>query len=174
MKEIQLTQGKIAIVDDEDYERLIQYNWYAHKNRYTFYAARHTYIDGKVRPDKPIIRMHREIMNLSTGDKQQVDHRDQNGLHNWRNNLRIASPHINKLNQKLRIDNTSGYRGVSWHKHTKKWYSTVTINKKQKVIGYFPDKILAAKAYDKEAIKYYGNDAILNFPQERMNNVSTI
>jgi len=165
MREIPLTQGKVALVDDEDYDMLIKWKWYAHRNRYTFYAARHTYIDGKVRPDKPIIRMHREILGLAVGDKRQADHKDQNGLHNWRGNLRIASPQANRLNQKLRVDNTSGYRGTYWHKRHRRWCCTVSINKKQTTIGYFHDKISAAKAYDRAAIKYYGENAILNFPE---------
>ena len=162
MREIALTKGYVTIVDDEDYERLIKHKWYVHKNRYTFYAARHLVIDGKY----PLVRMHREIMGLRYNDGQQIDHINRNGLDNRKCNLRIATPTINALNRKMRTDNTSGYRGVSWHKRIGKWFAHVISNKKQIHCGYFSDPISAALAYDIAARKYYGRNAVLNFPEE--------
>jgi hypothetical protein len=85
-KEIPLTQGKVAVVDEEDFDRLNKHKWYACKNGNTFYALRKSNVNGK----RLTILMHREILGLKPGDPG-VDHRDGNGLNNRRKNLRLAS-----------------------------------------------------------------------------------
>ena len=77
MKEIQLTQGKVALVDDEDYERVNQFKWHAHRNGNTVYAKRNIAINGKWK----IQLMHRFIMGDTLG-KSQIDHIDGDGCHN--------------------------------------------------------------------------------------------
>jgi hypothetical protein len=62
----------------------------------------------------------------------------------------------------IRKNNTSGYRGVSLHKHTGKWHSIISPNKKQVSLGYYDDPKEAAKAYDLAAIKYFGEHASIN------------
>lgn len=162
MREIKLTQGKIALVDDEDYERLNQWKWCAKKHRNTFYAYRGVWKNGRVE----YMSMHREVMGLVTNGGGLIDHKDQNGLHNWKDNLRIASLSINAYNCKMNIRNTSGFRGVIWHKAAKSFIAVIGIEKKKKHLGCFPSKVDVAKAYDEAAIQYYGKDAILNFPED--------
>ena len=155
MKIIKITRQKIVLVDDEDYDHLNQFKWYLHKNRHVEYAARGNNVK---------IQMHRSIMGLVLGDGKIVDHINGDGLDNRRENLRIVSPSINKYNCRMKSTNTSGFRGVAWHKRDQRWRANICVKGKQIHCGQFLDKILAAKAYDKAALKFYGNDAVLNFP----------
>lgn len=159
MKRIPLTQGKFALVDNEDFNHLNQWKWCYHLG----YAIRSIWIrKNKTR----IIRMHRVITNCPAG--LEPDHRDKNGLNNQKYNLRICTRTQNQMNAKRRSDNISGYRGVSIHKDG---HITVEIriNRKKTRIGTFPDLISAAKAYDTKAKELYGEFASLNFPIEAMN-----
>ncbi len=159
MKEIKLTQGKVALVDDEDFEYLNQFKWYAYKSRNTFYAGRKLRLGVNKRA---IIIMHREILGLKDSEIKG-DHIDHNGLNNQRYNLRIATNAENCKNQKPREGCSSKYKGVSWHKRDKIWSVGIRINERRKHIGYFEDEIEAAKAYDKMAKLHFGEFACLNF-----------
>jgi hypothetical protein len=146
-KKIILTQGQVAIVDDEDYEYLNQWKWYAkyNKNIKNYYAARAEYlgrINGKY--NQKTIFMHRVIMNPPKG--KVVDHVNHDTLDNRRSNLRIVYRRQNDQNKKNK--KTSNYPGVSWHKATKKWTAQIVINKKKKYLGIFADEREAAKAYE--------------------------
>jgi hypothetical protein len=156
MKKIKLTQGKFALVDDEDFEWLNQWKWCYHKekNKNTGYVVRAI--------NKKLIRMHRQILNLIFGDKKDADHKDHNGLNNQKNNLRIVTSQENRRNS-LKIKNCfSKYKGVSLHKSTKKWRAYIVINYKQKHLGLFISEKKAAKVYNQAAIKYFGKHAYLN------------
>ena len=102
MKEIFLTKGMVALVDDEDYERLSKFIWHSAKGGHTYYAV-HSLTGGGS------IQMHREILGLKKGDRKTGDHKDRNGLHNWRDNLRVVTKSLNRYNSKKRTDNNSGY-----------------------------------------------------------------
>lgn len=154
MKKIPLTKGKFAIVDDDDYEWLSQWKWYAAKGHNTYYAKRHTTKQGSY----TTIEMHTLIC-----DAEQIDHKDGNGLNNQRNNLRPATYSQNAANRTKQINNTSGFKGVYWHKHASKWYARIQVNNKRINLGYFTNKIEAAKSYDKAASIYFGEFAKLNF-----------
>lgn len=161
MKEILLTQNKITLVDDEDYEWLSKHKWYADKIGNTYYAGRSIRVNGK----KICVTMHREILGLKAKDGKIADHIDRNGLHNRKVNLRIVSQAINIHNGRFRTNNTSGYRGVVWERRREKWQAQLTINKKNIFCGYFPSAIEAAIARDNKATEYLGVNAILNFPK---------
>ena len=156
---IPLTQGKVAIVDADDYEWLSQYKWSAFRGRYTFYAQRCARINGK----KRIILMHRQILGLFFGDKHVSDHINHNGIDNRRSNLRLASRVLNGYNCKIHKDNKSGFRGVCWVKRTQAWQAQIRVNGQTIWCGSYPTAIAAAVAYDSAAIKYRGDTAILNF-----------
>ena len=156
-KEIQLTKGKVAIVDDEDFEYLNQWKWYAHKtNTLNFYAERSMRINGK----KTFILMHRVIMN--TDKHLVVDHINGNGLDNTKLNLRNCTNSENIRNRKISSNNTSGYKGFHYNIRDNMWRSTIRINNKRLHIGNFIDITDAAKAYNEAAIKFHGEFARLN------------
>jgi len=145
MKEILLTQNKVALVDNEDYEWLSQWKWYADKSNNIFYARRGL-CKGKL---TTTLFMHREILALTFGNKLQIDHINHNGLDN-------------QMNNKARIG-TSKFKGVSWHKGSKKWRAYIAIYGKQNHLGHFINEIKAAQAYDNKAKELFGEYANLNF-----------
>lgn len=157
MKEIQLTKGLFAIVDDADYDWLNQWRWYAHKGTRTFYANRRKNTRIFTKPTQ----MHREIMNAP--DDMEVDHIDGNGLNNTRANLRICTHKQNKQNVPKYANNTSGYKGVSIDRKNNKWTARIKANNKYYFLGYFQTPEEAAHAYDEAAKKYFGEFAYTNF-----------
>lgn len=163
MKQIPLTQGKFALVDDEDFEELSKHKWYANKIRWIFYAVRNI----GTRPNRKAILMHRQIMNAKKG--QEIDHRNGDGLYNRKSNLRFCTTKQNQHNQKSQIG-SSRFKGVSWSKNNKKWLARIGFNYHQKYLGLFDNEIEAAKSYDQKAEEMFGEFANLNFPKKRGQN----
>ena len=157
MKEIQLTQGKVALVDDDMYEYLNQWKWSYGKSPTGENAYRHTHNGRFYRSN---IVMARLIMKAPPD--LEVDHIDHNALNNQKYNLRICTHAQNDRNSKIRNDNTSGYKGVSWRPDRKKWRANININMRQLHLGYFDDPKSAAKAYNKAALIHFGEFALLN------------
>ena len=166
MKEIQLSQGKVALVDDADFDFLNQFKWCAKKGRQTFYATRRDYYSDGVYNDlgKSIV-MHRVILGLNDS-KVFCDHKDGNGLNNQRENLRVATNGQNMANKKSHINSQSKYKGVSRMKNRKGeyvyWLARVQFNKISKNLGIFKTELDAAIAYNKAAIELHGEFANLN------------
>lgn len=158
MKKIPISQGKEVLVDDIDYEKLSQHKWCALKSRGTFYARRTAYQKiGKKWEVEQRILMHRELMNPVRS--MQVDHIDGNGLNNQRSNLRICSQDENRWNVGKPRHNTSGFKGVCFHKLTKMWQVSLRKNSKQIYVGLYPTKEKAAEAYLEACLKYHGSFA---------------
>lgn len=157
VKEIRLTQGKVAIVDDADYGWLSQWKWYANQNNNHWYVGRHYSFDGK----HGSIHMHRVIMSPPLG--LQVDHINNDGLDNRRDNLRICTHAQNIHNQSKQLNTTSSFKGVCWHKRTKKWRAYICVAAERKHLGRFTSEIQAALAYDAAAREHFGEFANLNF-----------
>lgn len=155
MKTIQLTRGQVALVDDEDYESLKEFNWCATKAKNTYYATR-----AFVKPDgkRTNIFMHQFLCGKGT------DHIDGNGLNNQRNNLRLASKQQNSWNQRVSRVNKSGFKGVSWNARRKKWLAQMNVNGTYFYLGDHATPEEAARAYDNAARKHQGEYARLNFP----------
>ena len=152
MKQIELTQGQYAIVDDADYDWLNQSKWCAKRNRNgDFYAIR------------SYISMARQILGLKYGDPRQADHIDHNTLDNRQDNLRICTRQENAKNRKKQANTSSQYKGVSWHKIAKKWKAQIRINGKDKHLGLFKIEEDAALAYDATALHEFREFANLNF-----------
>lgn len=152
MKKIKLTKGKYALVDDADYNELMQYKWYS-GNTSKFYAFRSKKVGGNWRQ----LGMHRHIMQPKEG--YQVDHIDNNGLNNQRSNLRVCTQAENSRNKGRRSHNTSGYAGVSFHANTKKWKAQIAVDKKHIYIGIYKTAEEAYKAYCEACLKYHGEFA---------------
>lgn len=159
MKEIELTQGQVAIVDDEDYEYLSQWKWHLH-NAYGggMYARR-----SSSPPNKSSIYMHRVIMKAKK--ENLVDHIDGNGLNNLRGNLRLCNHAENSRNRKKNKNNTVGYKGVSFDKSHNIFRVDISVEGKRVFVGNYKKQEEAALAYDKKAKELYGEFANLNFPE---------
>ena len=159
MKTIPLTQGKVALIDDEDYDFLNQWKWCAMQNYHIFYATHGICIaKGKWTMEQ----MHRLILGLQPGDNKQTDHRDGNGLNNQRSNLRSCTTMQNQQSSRKKTVGTSKYKGVHWHRCGRKWCSQVSVNKKQKYLGLFNSEANAARAYDITALQHHGQFALTN------------
>lgn len=175
--EIPLTQGYVAIVDEEDYARLSPFSWHIRKDKRTVYATRsETYppTDKSPRAWKTF-NMHREIVNCPDGF--QVDHINGDGLDNRRANLRIATHAENKRNQRKCLQfrgkpTSSPYKGVHWRPCAGKWQARICFDRVRINLGHFSSEVAAARAYDAKAIEIHGAFARLNFPIEGANYAS--
>ena len=164
MKHIPLTQGKVAIVDDEDFDWLSQWKWCAVKGKTTYYASRNVYLGGgRKSPKYNFIIMHRLILGLKKGDSRECDHRNHNGLDNQRHNLRICNRGQNMRNARPSRNKSSKYKGVSWHNQAGQWRARIKDEGIETHIGHFCNEVDAAKAYDAKAKDIYGEFAYLNF-----------
>jgi hypothetical protein len=138
--DIELTQGKIALIDDEDYELVSAFTWCAHKMSNCFYATSRT---SRKEGKRKLLYMHRLIMNAPKGI--EVDHINGNGLDNRRSNLRLCSHKENSQNKHRRIP---GNKGISWHSRDKKWTAQYWKDGIQHHVGYFLTEEQAIKAYN--------------------------
>lgn len=157
VRTIPLTQGKEALVDDQDYEFLNQWKWYADKRKHTWYASRNR---RKSEGSPRTILMHEALLPDSKG----VDHKDGDGLNNQRSNLRPASTAQNNRNTTKRANTSSRFKGVYWHKSTGKWQARIGtgVSGQHIYLGEFESELDAAKAYNKAAAEKFGEFARLN------------
>jgi hypothetical protein len=160
-KSIPLTQGKFALVDDEDYEYLNQWKWCCQSQEFIDYAIRCIY--GEI--GHTTIRMHRVILHAKQG--QIIDHINHNGLDNRKLNLRFCTCSQNNINRIRQNNNTSGFRGIfrAWRKTKPRWGAHLQLNGKIKHAGYYDSPEEAARAYDLIAKTYFGEYAVLNYPE---------
>jgi len=168
MKEVKLTQGYVALVDDEDYERVSQHKWCARIARrkdgsiqgvYAVHTTKTSRSNGKRKTTNHFL--HKFI--LGSDETSEVDHRDNDGLNNQRYNLRKATKSDNQHNTRKQINNTSGYKGVYWHKRDKAWRAMVGMNSKLIYLGTYSTPEQAAAAYDEAARRLFGEFAKTNF-----------
>jgi hypothetical protein len=167
-KEIQLTQGKVTLVDDNMFEYLSQWKWYVYKCGNKFYAARNIKVSkAKIR----LMLMHRFITN-NKNTKMHTDHINGNGLDNRTINLRICTHSQNLINRGASINNKTGYKGVSYDKNSNKFKAQIRVNKKNITLLTTNNPVDAARAYNNAAIKYFGEFAQLNvIPKENLLNL---
>lgn len=159
-KEIQLTQGKVALVDDDVYEWASKFKWHARRDESRFYVQRK--IKNFLGEWAVTLHLHREIMDAPVD--MTVDHINGDGLDCRRENMRLATNTENGCNRRPNANNTSGYKGVTLHKQMGRWRARIMVNQKPIHLGFFNDLVEAAQAYDNAAIEYHGEFARLNFP----------
>jgi hypothetical protein len=164
MKEIPLTQGKVALVDDEDYEELSKFKWYAELDGNAWYARRTVARDGR----SLTVLMHRVILKLPIGI--EADHVNRDGLDNRRKNLRSATHAENGRNRRLQRNNTVGYRGVYRARH--RFAAAIKVNDRTIYLGRFDTPESAGHAYDDAARLYFGEFAYLNYPKQSESEVT--
>ncbi len=155
MKTIKLTKNKVALVDDEDFERLNQYKWKAILSCSKWYAIRSFRVNG----EQKTILMHREIMNAQAG--VIIDHKFSDGLDNRKENLRPCTPQQNGFNKKhpSKRNSNTGIKGVSWNSVRRKFQATIGFNGAPVILGYFTVLADADQAYRVAEIKYFGEFA---------------
>jgi len=163
MKEIKLTKGMVALVDDEDYERVGQYSWHVKMPCNVWYAYHLFHLDSGYY----LCSMHRFILKLPVGKSgvSPVDHLDRNGLNNQKENLRICTPQENRAN----APGCNGkYKGVTFRSNKNTWRASVEVCGRSHEKCGFSTAEEAARAYDKMAIEYFGEFTYLNFPSEKI------
>lgn len=151
MKNILLSQGKVTIVDANEYERLNKFKWYAHLDKQHWYVERNSLIkNGK----RFTIRMHREIMDSRKGEI--IDHINGNTLDNRKENLRFCTNQQNAQNRKYpHKNNALNIKGVYWNRQYKKFHARIMINNKSVHLGYFNVLGDADSAYRIAEEKYF-------------------
>ena len=161
MKEIPLSRGYVAQVDDLDYARLAAHRWNADVRRQSdgkraVYARRSEHRGPGLSP-RPVY-MHRVVAGAQAG--QQVDHADGNGLNNTRANLRLCGMQSNARNQRKLGGTTSRFKGV--YRSRGKWQAYIRIDGVQTYLGRYLDEEQAARAYDRGAREHFGEYARTN------------
>lgn len=138
-----------AVVDQE-FAYLGRHKWHLSKKGY---AAAH--IGGKIQ------KLHKIILP----EAPVVDHINRDKLDNRSSNLRSATIQINNQNQGVKRTSTTGFKGVGFHKHMKKYCARLYVDGKRKTLGYFDTPEAAADAYNKKALELYGAFAFSNHKQ---------
>jgi hypothetical protein len=156
VRQIPLSQGKVALVSEEDYERVSEHIW-----SYTLQHGKEYGISNSVGLPR-LTYLHRFILGLGPGDSE-VDHINGNGLDCRRENMRLATRSQNMVNRDRPPNTTSQYRGVTWLIKNRKWMAQIKANGKRRYLGSFTDEEDAARAYDEAAREAFGDFARLNF-----------
>jgi hypothetical protein len=160
-KEIPLPNGLVALVDDEDHAYLSQFNWHVQKNGKYQYVVRMVSDNGRPR----LIIMSRVITQAPAD--LVVHYRNRNTLDLRRENL-VVVPARSVFKYRPPTSGSSQYRGVYWSKDKDRWRGMIRMNGRKIHLGYFQDEAAAARAYDQAAHQYFGEEAELNFPEERL------
>lgn len=132
---------------------LMDFNWYINNG----YYARTIRSKGSIRHTQYLHRVILErMLGRSLVEGETVDHIDNDKLNNQRDNLRLATQSENNYNVGKQSNNTSGYKGVTWHKKDQRWQAQISVGKSYKYLGQFDSREAAYEAYKQAAIKLHG------------------
>lgn len=162
MTELLLSDGSIALIDDDDYQKASLLCWRASSRRTVTYAR--AYVRGSGRKNCKRVYLHRYLLELSPGF--DVDHINGNGLDCRRTNMRVATKQQNRMNEGCCRKHSSIYKGVHWHRQTQLWRADIGYNGKTLTLGHFKIERDAAAAYDLAAIRLFGDFARTNIVVE--------
>ena len=152
--------GRVAFVDDKDYDTVMQYRWNVLEQDRPGHRSIGPYATTNLPNYGSTMLMHRLLV-----DWPQVDHRDHDGLNNQRTNLRPVVGGQNLQNARKRGNpTTSVYKGVSWDRTNSKWIVRICVSGHQRNLGRYSVEADAALAYDAAAHAAFGEYAHLNFP----------
>ena len=132
--------NRFCYVDNDDYEKFGHLTFYMNDTGYAIHGEK---INRKMKHS----RLHRLITNAPKG--VEVDHINGHTLDNRKSNLRLSTRSKQMQNTKMYDNNTSGLKGVCWHKQREKWYARISFNKKTISLGLFNSFENAAEAYRK-------------------------
>lgn len=164
MKKIKISDRHFALVDDEDYERLIKYSWHIVRS-YREYNYIATSVYNKETGKHFGILMHRLIMDAQKGEL--VKFKDGNTFNCQRSNLLKGSAHQVAGGRRSNRNSTSRFKGVSYVKKFKRWRAAIHDRAGKSIyLGNFVNEETAARAYDKKAREVFGPFAYLNFPDD--------
>jgi hypothetical protein len=157
MREIPLTRGLVALIDDADHAWLSQWKWSAIGSPGSYYAAR------RASGSREMIYMHKVILGIS--GRERGDHCNRNPLDNQRGNLRCCNKSQDSMNR--RVSKTpKGCRGT-YIKSKGKWRALICVEGRSRYLGTFDTREKAALAYDAAARRFHGEFAVLNFPARK-------
>lgn len=156
--------GRVALVDDEDYDLVMQYRWFV-KERQRPRRADGPYAITKTTPRRGGGQVTIYMHKLLTG-WPSTDHINHDGLDNQRHNLRPATAVQNGANRRPVLGHSSRYKGVGWYSRHGNWRAHIRHGGRLHHLGYFAREEDAAKAYDVAAQAVFGEYAQLNFPDQ--------
>lgn len=168
MKEIPLTRGKVALVDDDVYGYLMQWKWFAvkpSKSGDIFYAVRN--LRGRGRGSEYMHHAVLKYYKTEIPEGEEIDHINLNALDNRISNLRVCSHQQNNFNKRSYKNSSSKFKGVSWEAWTGRWKAQIMFGGKQINLGRYDTEEEAAKAYNAKAENLFGKFARRNSISER-------
>ena len=155
-KYIPLNQGKFSLVSSADFDSLSEFKWSALSTTNGFhYAVRHTRVSEGV-PGRTVY-MHRQVLGVEKGT--EVDHINGDRLDNRRENLRVCTREQNCSNVAISKTNTSGFKGVTWHKSKKRWLAMIRFGGRKITLGAFKDRLEASECYNEACRSLHGEFA---------------
>jgi hypothetical protein len=156
--EIALPSGDVTVVDEADLPIVTGYRWRAYRRA----GDRTVYVRAEIRHGRRTrtVPLHRFLLNAPP--RLLVDHRDHDGLNNTRSNLRLCTFSQNAANMVLLNQNTSGYKGVTYHRQIGKWQAAIKVQGRNHYLGVYADPLQAAAAYDRAAVEAFGEFALIN------------
>ncbi len=150
IKFIPVGRGHFAIVNEDNFERLSKHRWHMNNG----YPRRYNGPRFKATGNRGTTPMHAEVLEVPPGFLP--DHSDRDKTNNTRENLRVVTYAANSRNRGVQKNNSSGVRGVLWHKRDKKWYAYIKVDRKIIHLGYFKELKEATAVRLAAAIKYHG------------------